>query len=81
MRTDKELINLLITNIDTHFMTGLCFMVYGLKKSFIIFFNECDRIIDILKCELPVKNYYGYCWHVGDKAPRIEFLKQLIEKL
>lgn len=80
-RTDKELILLMLDNIDTHLTSGLCFMNYGLRITGIINLAEFKRIDHLLMMYLPDRNYYGYSWDVGVKKPRIEFLKQLIEVL
>lgn len=84
MRTDKELMQLMLDNLDENFISGLCSLICILRCRLIISFEEAERIRDLINLHLPEKKYglfSWYCWPMKEKQPRIEFLKNLLNKL
>lgn len=87
MRTTKELLQVMLDNIDM-LESGLCYYVAALSRNSIISYSEYDHLIKYLDACLPDRKYRGiyidrleYCFPYGEKEPRIEWLKQQIEKL
>lgn len=78
VRTDKELLQIVLDNIDM-LETGLCLLTIKLRKRGVISSKE-ELIIDRIVQQNNPKLRYGYYFKTGAKQPRIEFLKMLIEK-
>lgn len=85
MRTDKELLELLLSNLEEVMKkekaTGVCYVIYSLYRDNKIGYFEGDRLTYIIQ-ENPTKYYEKNCWLFPpfEIAPRIEYLKQLIKK-
>jgi hypothetical protein len=81
MRTEKELFELMLTRQDL-FTAGICGWSFDLCVEGLITYNEYDLLIDYLELNginsLKVDYYW---WEIGKIKPRIEWIKQQIEKL
>lgn len=80
MRTDKQLIQLVLDNFDKHFKSGLCNLALHLLFNRDITYNEYCLLMEIIKLGRPSKPY-GFWWPVGQREPRIEFLNKLLKQL
>jgi hypothetical protein len=88
MRTTKELLEVMLENIDS-LHSGLCHLTYLLRAEYdIIEFSEYEFLGKFLEENLPVQKYTPpdsfdemYSFPYGEKQPRIDWLKQQIEKL
>ena len=80
MKSDKELIQLILNNIYL-LTSGLCILNVDLLCADKITLSEYNKIKKILIINLPNRPDNHFCWALGAKKPRIKFLKQLIEKL
>jgi hypothetical protein len=78
MRTEKELFELMLTRQDL-FKSGICLWSYDLWQKDLITFYEYVLLDNYLKLNSLKKD--GYWWRVGKIEPRIEWIKQQIEKL
>jgi len=81
MRTEKELLQLLLDNIDK-LETGLCYLTYFLwvyHNS--ISYDEKQKITLYIELKAPKKRKDCFHWKPNEKQPRIEWLKSQIEKL
>ncbi len=84
MRTEKELLQVLLDNMDK-FETGLCLLVQDLYELKLININEL-KLINVRIRNIPDRydkegNKYAYKWVVYQKQPRIDWLKEQINKL
>ena len=83
MRTDKELLQILLDNIR-QLRTGLCYLAKILKYDGIIDHYEYQRLIFIIDNNIPDYDYYvssgGFYFAKGLQEPRIKYLKTLIIK-
>jgi len=85
-RTIKELLQLTLDNID-HLSTGLCSLIaYHLcENNRIITVDEWMILDDYIESNRPHnKHYYtgdNYYWKIGNKTPRINWLKKQIKSL
>jgi len=79
MRTDKELLGILLENMNrlTH---GLCGLAHSLYLNYTIEFVELERISSLLLKNKP-ENSKSFYFPTGEKEPRIEFLQRLINEL
>lgn len=83
MRSDKELLQLLLDNKDI-FQTGLCLLAGTLYCRCKISAKEMLRIPDYLRTNVSTyykENGYAYYWPIGEWEPREEWLKKEINKL
>jgi transcriptional regulator CtsR len=92
MRTDKELIELLLDKVvkDFNFLgipkvnaRGLCRSINLLMKEYVICYKE-ERILTRLITEAAIKyGYYKsyYWWNDGRKRPRVKFLQRMLKEL
>jgi hypothetical protein len=78
MRTEKELFELMLTRQDL-FKTGICSWSFSLYIEGLITLNEYDLLRNYL--ELNSLKDGGYWWEPYEIEPRIEWIKQQIEKL
>jgi hypothetical protein len=78
MRTEKELFELMLTRQDL-FKYGLCDWFYRLCKERLITYDEYVLLGRYLESN-SLKGG-GYWWEFGKIEPRIEWIKQQIEKL
>jgi hypothetical protein len=78
MRTEKELFELMLTRPDL-FNYGLCNWVRLLYGIDLITCDECVLLLNYLKASEPTKRMYW--WQPCKIEPRIEWIKQQIEKL
>ncbi len=81
MRTTKQLLEVMLENIDM-LKSGLCRLSHNLyyytdKMSY----NEMGNVQYYMSLFLPETKADGYCWPIGEKEPRIKWLKEQIEKL
>lgn len=87
MRTTKELLEVMLENIDS-LESGLCILIH--KLVFVtndISFEEHVRLDEYLKENLPDKTFsyeydpprFSFPW--GEKEPRIKWLKEQIQLL
>ena len=85
MRTEKELLQVLLDNMD-RFETGLCHLTGILNIEGVITFEE-EFIIDEYVYENSPEEFYideydiHYKWVKGEKQPRIDWLNEQINKL
>lgn len=77
MRTTKELLEVMLENIDK-LKEGLCLLSLDLRCADLITRDE-DMII-MLYLENNIKSS-RFAWPVGEKEPRIKWLKEQIEKI
>jgi hypothetical protein len=93
MRTLNELYKLLLTEFETNDHSGICCAIIDLKWFSKITMEEYHALLKHFKSERPklfkntlfiFKNKYRYkkeyWWPIDAKAPRIEFIKHLINK-
>lgn len=87
MRTTKELLEVMLENID-RLESGLCYYAAALARNDIISYSEYEHIIKYLDACLPERKYRGrylnsldYSFPYGEKEPRIKWLKEQIDKL
>jgi hypothetical protein len=78
MRTEKELFELMLTRQDL-FRTGICRWSIDLYEERLITINEYVLLDNYLKSNSLKDD--GYWWRVEEIEPRIEWIKQQIEKL
>jgi hypothetical protein len=78
MRTEKELFELMLTRQDL-FTDGLCCWVISMWAEEYITVPECGLLLNYLKASEPTKGMYW--WKPCKIEPRIEWIKQQIEKL
>lgn len=78
MRTEKELFELMLTRQGL-FKTGICSWSFSLYIETLITLNEYDLLRNYL--ELNSLKDGGYWWGIEKIEPRIEWIKQQIEKL
>jgi hypothetical protein len=82
MRTTKELLEVIITKSDLLNVVGVCKLSKILQESGYMTRKELEKISDFLDENLPPYRYdVVYCWPVGEKEPRIKWIKEQIEKL
>jgi hypothetical protein len=79
MRTDKELLQVLLDNIDK-LEYGLCGLATTLWLNYIISYKELEVIRNIIESNKP-KNALFFYFPIGQKQPRIEYLQKLIDAL
>lgn len=84
MRSDVELLKILLSNLDK-LRTGLCRVNTEILSEKKITFREYKRINQIIR-EHPTKFFLDkkddwYYFKPGELAPRKEYLKNLIEEL
>ena len=85
MRTEKELLQVLLDNMDK-FETGLCLLSGALQRGKIITMTEEFSIFRYIEGNAPKMNYNKvilsvYKWPKGEKQPRIDWLNEQIQKL
>jgi hypothetical protein len=80
MRTRKELLQLLLDNINL-LQLGLCGLAWRLNNRRMISVEECIDIREYIRQQRPKKTYkgYDYYWKPGNEKPRINWLKKHIE--
>jgi hypothetical protein len=80
MRTRKEVLQLLLDNIDL-LALGLCGLAWKLHNRGRITADECIDIRIYIKQQRPKRTYkgYDYYWKPGSKKPRIVWLNKHIE--
>lgn len=91
MRTDKELIQIALDNLDEYFETGLCAYFEDLWREDIINPEEVDKLLDIIE-SIPTRKFYqcwkdkcipirhrGCWWEVGEIEPRRKYLEYLLK--
>lgn len=95
MKTDKELLTLLLETVKKHLspetILGLCACINDMHYGGVIDIRDCFRLHALIGKARPtpitfrywwVKIFYPrYYWKPGSKAPRIRWLKQQIKKL
>lgn len=95
MRTNKELLQLLLDNIDK-LGTGLCALAQRLNDEDIMSYNDWDKVNFYiyknkpfyyrlrrslwLVISLPEHMSYSFFWPIGQKEPRIKWLEQQIKR-
>lgn len=87
MRTTKELLEVMLENIDK-LESGLCKLNSRLHDYKIFSLREAHEVYVHFAYNLPAKRHrlpdtrlIVYCWPCGEKEPRIKWLKEQIEKL
>lgn len=79
MRTTKELLQIMLDNID-EMVFGLCGLVSLLRTRGIITLHEYFRLKHYLEDNRPPELYgSAYWWKIGVKKPRIKWLKKQIK--
>lgn len=81
MRTDKELIQLMIDNLDQYFITSLCITTSQMRIDNLINQKEEDRIDEIVYRFKPSDAGPFYFWPANLLEPRREFLQNILNKL
>jgi hypothetical protein len=83
MRTDKELIQLVLDNFYEYFVTGLCTMLSNLHYNYLISEEEYDQLLLLFEQNKPKKaGKFGlYWWLCCYKKPRILFLKKILNQV
>lgn len=82
MRTDKQLIQLVLDNFNEQFRTGLCGVLLYMYTEDILTLFEWSTLKELFDEHKPTEDYgWGYWWEPSDHRPRIEFLKNLLEKI
>ena len=79
MRTEKELFELMLTRPDL-FKTGICMWSFNLYVKRLITPDEHDLLDNYLELNSLRDDGY-YWWEEGQIEPRIEWIKEQIEKL
>lgn len=79
MRTKKQLLQLLLDNIDLIGNYGLCFANIRMQVEGIINNVEYMVIDKIISMNPVFGERSGYYFPKGDKQPRIEYLQRLIK--
>lgn len=83
VRSDVELLQLLLDNID-ELSTGLCQLVGLIYYGGDFSNEESNRLKILIRSNRPdsdiIEDITRYYWPVGEIHPRIDFLKQLIQK-
>lgn len=86
MRTDKELLELVLEKLEPEMLkhpwkVGLCYVISHLSQIKIIDFDEYERIEEIIYDNPTERFLYDiYFFPPGEIEPRKEYLKQLIKK-
>jgi len=82
MKSEKELLRLLLFNIDM-LRTGLCHLATELMWEGKITERERDKIWHYINLNRPQngKPRKYYYWNSGEKEPRFEWLNQELNKL
>jgi hypothetical protein len=85
MKTEKELLELLLDNISLMGKFGLCSIAIGLSIQNKISHEELRKIIEYIKQNKPVNLHTifnnVFYWTKGRKYPRIKWLKKHINNL
>lgn len=85
MRTDKELLKLLLEVFDYYFKYGLCMLVNRVFLHRLITNPEYKRLKIIIKEAEPSGFYdskhYPYYWKLGNKTIRKKWLREQIKLL
>lgn len=82
MRIDKELIQLMLDNLDEYFCISLCLTTPMLYARGIISGDEEIKIDSIVFDNRPNKKQGGgYFWPKYELEPRREFLQNILNKL
>lgn len=80
MTTIKELLQLMLDN-KNQFEYGLCRWAINLRqRSRLIDSNELDIIMEYINKNRPIDYELPHYWKTGEIAPRIEWLKEHINK-
>ena len=80
-RKKLELLILLLDSFNEYFQSGFCEMIIHLHRDDKITFKELSIIEGYMYQNRPDPNkHYTYWWTKGLSAPRIEWLKELIEQ-
>lgn len=88
MKTNKELLQILLDNIEEAFSSkiydGLCSLVGHVHRELFVSTYDANRLYEYLFLGLPTRfsqgGYRGYCWIPGKLEPRIKWLKEQINK-
>jgi hypothetical protein len=80
MRTEKELLQVLLDNMDK-FETGLCIVTSILYSEGIITRYEKNVMHNYIYQYKPINSGAYYYWKIGKKQPRIDWLNEQINKL
>lgn len=82
IRTDKELLEILLSNIDKLFL-GLCSLCRELYLRSIFTDIEFGHMYSYIRKHKPrnsrTKKGYLFYWEIGEKKPRIAWLKRQIK--
>ena len=86
MRSILELLKILLSSIDKITMIegdpkGLYVLIDKLNRTRITNNFESHSLLNYLHRNIQVNNYFPYFWERGMKEPRIQWLKERIEKL
>lgn len=83
MKTTKELLQLMLKNIELISHYGLCHLLHKMEEKRIISYAEHDNIYDYMFDHRPfwVLNMYSFWFPSGWKFPRKMWLKYQIWKL
>lgn len=82
LRTDRELVQLVIDSFDLHFHSGLCALLNGMLDTELLNEEEYLRVRSLFDEEKPLTAYgFGYWWESGNPVPRIDFLNNLLTNL
>lgn len=85
MRTTKELLEVMLEVMlekPNLLNTGLCNLINALLDNDYLSLYEHEKISLFLEANLPRYRFNTvYCWPVGEKEPRIKWIKEQIEKL
>jgi len=86
MRSEKELLQVLLDNIDK-LEYGLCLLIIILKENSLISEQEEEILNEFISNKAPeryhsIRKYrMAYNWESGEKQPRIDWLNEQIAKL
>ena len=84
MRTQKELLNLMLDHFDVHFHMCLCIYVKRLDTKDIITNEEFSYLLDLIEKKIPSKysddyiGKIGFYWPVGCTEPRINWIHSVL---
>jgi len=81
IRTNKVLLTITLATLnESTYYTGLCHLITEMQKYNLINDRECDKLDRYITKHRPNKGKI-YSWPIGNKPPRIKWLKQQIKLL
>lgn len=82
MRTNKQLVQLVLDSFPKYFTSGLCGVLVKMHTDNILSAYEWCTLRDLFEKHKPSKGYSRvYWWEPHNLKPRIEFLNNLLKQL